>query len=234
MLFTRITILALLMLPLQLQADSQWEDHSRIIQSATDFLESLPPVDTNQTRVEIKPGQLDPRLKLPTCHLPLESSQLGNQRQMGRVIVEVRCNDEKPWKLRIPFMVSVFVPVAIASKPISRKQHLSRSDIMFEDRDISKLNRGYYSTIDNILGRVTRNQIRTGIVINPGQIRPPYLVLRGQTVKIVVRTPSYQVTMNGQALSDGAKGEVIKVKNSKSQKIVEGVVTARGIVQVSH
>jgi len=235
MIFRRLFVPIMLLLAMSsAHAAEQWEDHRNLMQSATEFLESLPPIDPDQTRVEIKAGKLDSRLKLRACQVPLESGQLGNQKQMGRVMVEVRCNDEKPWKVRIPFMVSVYVPVAVASKPLSRKQHISRSDIIFKDRDISKINRGYYSNIDDIIGRVTRNQIRAGVVINPGQIRPPYLVLRGQTVRILVKTPSYQVAMDGKALSDGAKGEVIRVKNIRSQKVVEGLVTDRGIVQVSH
>lgn len=235
MIFPRLIVPFILILMISPgHAADEWEDHRNLIRSATEFLEGLPPVDTNQTHVVIKPGKLDARLKLRACQVPIESGQLGNQKQMGRVMVEVRCNDDKPWKVRIPLMVSVYVPVAVASKPLSRKQHISRSDIIFEDRDISKINRGYYSNIDDIIGRVTRNQIRAGVVINPGQIRPPYLVLRGQTVRIIVKTPSYQVAMDGTALSDGAQGEVIKVKNIRSEKVVEGLVTARGIVQVSH
>jgi flagellar basal body P-ring formation protein FlgA len=215
-------------------AQTTWESHSRIVLSATEYLESLPPVDPHQTRVEINPAQLDTRLKLPLCRVPLESNLTGDQKPLGRVIVEVSCEDEKPWKVRLPVQVSVFAPIAVTSKPIARNQQISRSDIFLEDRDISKLNRGYYSKISDVTGLVTRIQIRSGIVVNPGQVRAPRLVQRGQTVKIVVKTPSYEVGMQGKALSNGALGEVIRVKNSKSQRVVEGVVTAQGIVEISH
>lgn len=215
-------------------AQTEWEPHSRIVSSAIQYLESLPPVDPNQTRVEITPARLDARLRMPACRVPLQSSLNGNQKALGRVIVEVSCQDEKPWKVRLPAQVLVFVPVAITSKPIARNQQISKLDVILEDRDISKLNRGYYSNLKDVAGLVTRNQIRSGIVINPGQIRAPYLVQKGQTVRIVAKTPTYEVAMQGKALSNGALGEIIRVKNSKSQRIVEGVVSAQGVIEISH
>jgi len=215
-------------------AQTKWEPHSQIVSSATQYLESLPPVDPNQTRVEITPARLDARLRMPACQVPLQSSLTGTQKPLGRVIVEVSCQDEKPWKVRLPAQISVFAPVAITSKPIARNQQISKLDIILEDRDISKLNRGYYSKISDVAGLVTRNQIRSGIVINPGQIRAPYLVQRGQTVRILVKTPNYEVAMHGKALSNGALGEIIRVKNTKSQRVVEGIVSAQGVIEISH
>lgn len=227
--------LLLLSLPIvSAYATEEWETHDRIIQSATDYLEQRPPVDAHQTRIEIKPGHLDPRLRLKACEKPLQSSDVGKEKLMGRVLVEVRCEGSKPWKVRIPVMISVYAPVAITSRPVARQQVLTKSDIIMKDHDISGLNRGYYSNIENVVGLVTRNQIRSGIVINPALIRPPYLVKRGQKVKIFAKTTNYQVAMYGEALSDGARGEVIKVRNSTSRKVVEGVVIAPGIIQVSH
>jgi flagella basal body P-ring formation protein FlgA len=38
--------------------------------------------------------------------------------------------------------------------------------------------------------------------------------------------------MQGQALSDGVPGQTIRVRNLRSRKIIEGVVTANGNVVV--
>jgi flagella basal body P-ring formation protein FlgA len=38
--------------------------------------------------------------------------------------------------------------------------------------------------------------------------------------------------MSGKALADGAKGDLIKVRNDSSHRIVEGIVTQTGIVVV--
>ena len=42
-----------------------------------------------------------------------------------------------------------------------------------------------------------------------------------------------QVKMSGTALEDASLGQRVKVKNSSSKRIVEGVVNAAGIVYVS-
>jgi flagella basal body P-ring formation protein FlgA len=124
------------------------------------------------------------------------------------------------------------VPVAIAAKPLPRSKQLTKSDIFFEERDISKQFKGYYTKIEDVTGLLARTQIRTNTVLNPGQVHPPRLIKRGQSVDLFIKTASYEIHGEGKALSDGARGDLIRVKNSRSNKIVEGTVVGPGSVRI--
>lgn len=213
---------------------AQWESHQNIMSTATSYVESLPPANPEQTRIEISPGKLDPRLKLTECSAPLQGNLANGTKALGRISVEVSCTGTKPWKIRLPVTVSVFVPVAISQKPIPRQKQLVNSDIFFEERDISKLFRGFYTKNDNITGMVSRMQIQAGSVLSPGLVQAPKLVKRGQTVDVFVKTSSYEIHGEGSALSDGARGDLIRVKNNSSSKIIEGIVVGPGVVRVGH
>jgi len=218
---------------LSLSAQAEWEPHQNIIDTAVSYLESLPPVHPAQTRIEVTAGKLDRRLKLSQCTTPLSAS-LSNKQALGRVSVEVACSDKKAWKIRIPATVSVYVPVAVTQKPVPRRKQLLKSDIFFEERDISKLFKGYYTNNDDINGLIARVQIKANTPLSPGLVQPPKMVKRGQDIDLFIKTRSYEIHSEGKALSDGARGDVIRVKNSRSSKIVEGTVVGPGIVQIGH
>ena len=50
---------------------------------------------------------------------------------------------------------------------------------------------------------------------------------------MVAEVGKMEVKMNGMALSDASLGQRIRVKNSSSKRVVEGVVDAPGIVRVN-
>ncbi len=61
---------------------------------------------------------------------------------------------------------------------------------------------------------------------------PPLLVRRRDVVRLVARTRYLTVTATGQALQDGRRGQFIRVRNLKSQRVVVGQVVDAGVVEV--
>ena len=59
------------------------------------------------------------------------------------------------------------------------------------------------------------------------------LVRRGQRVTVLAQGRGIQVRTNGKALGDAAKGERVRVENTTSRRVVEGVAIADGVVRVN-
>ncbi len=229
-----LSFMLLLVIPGALSANTQWEQHKDIISSAKAYIQQLPPITPGQVRVEIKPAVIDSRIKLKKCDQPLKATLANTDKRMGRVSVEIRCNDQKQWTYRLPLQVSVFAPIVVTHQQISRNTVIAKPDLKMEIHDISKLYQGYFSNMDEVTGRMARQGIRPGTVLNPGLTKAPLLVKRGQTVDMLVKTRSYEIHMTGQALSDGSKGQIIKVKNSSSNRIVDARVVDYGQVSIAH
>ncbi len=54
---------------------------------------------------------------------------------------------------------------------------------------------------------------------------------RGDLVTVVLETPSLQLTAQGKALEDGAKNALVRVENTKSNRVIDAAVagpTGRG------
>ena len=60
------------------------------------------------------------------------------------------------------------------------------------------------------------------------------LVCRNDSVLIRAGQSGLAIVTTGKALSDGAIGDEIRVQNSKSKRIIDGVITAVGEVSVKY
>jgi flagella basal body P-ring formation protein FlgA len=85
---------------------------------------------------------------------------------------------------------------------------------------------------EQVVGHELRHVIGDNDVIHTNDVIPARLVTRGSLVTLKVQTPYMQVTSQGRALQDGAVGEVVRVNNTQSNRMVEGSVTGPAEVTV--
>ena len=71
-----------------------------------------------------------------------------------------------------------------------------------------------------------------GTVLTPAVLESDQVVKRGQTVTIVAKAGGISVNMSGTALADGGLNQRIRVENTNSGRIVEGVVRSGEHVEV--
>lgn len=83
------------------------------------------------------------------------------------------------------------------------------------------------------IGLEARVTLYAGRPIAPGDIGPPALVGRNQTVLLVFRRGGLSIRTEGRALDRGAVGEVIRVMNMTSRATVSGTVGLDGSVTVA-
>jgi flagella basal body P-ring formation protein FlgA len=68
-------------------------------------------------------------------------------------------------------------------------------------------------------------------VLRAGSLAAPVVVKRGDGVVMVARQDGIEVSMAGEALDAGARGAVVRVKNSASGQVVRMRVVGAGAVQ---
>jgi flagella basal body P-ring formation protein FlgA len=186
-------------------------------------------------QAEVEVGQIDPRLRLQSCAHPLEVFFNSQQRrQMARAFVGVRCSEPAPWKIYVPISLRVFGEVAVASRPLQRGQVLRSRDLRFVRRNLAELPGGYLTRPEEVVGMELSRPTPAGAVISPLALQQPDLIHRGEQVALIIDSSAISVRMRGKALADAALGERLRVKNTSSGRVVEGVVSAPGEVTVNH
>jgi flagella basal body P-ring formation protein FlgA len=211
-------------------ADSVWHSIADIAKTAEDFVYGI--VGKADKRTTVQAGTLDRRLQLPQCTQELEAFQQRGARVASRTVVGVRCNGLNPWKVYVPVDVMVTESVLVARRALPSGHVFAADDVLTEQRDVSRMVSGYLSQAENLVGKRLKHSLMTGRVITPSMLKAHIMIHRGQTVTIVVRNDGLNIHMMGKALMDGSENQRIRVENTNSKRVIEGIVRSSEQVEV--
>ena len=211
-------------------SSTTWQPTQEIAATAESFLQKRIGTAAGSTRAQAQ--RLDPRHRLARCDKPLEAFLRRGAKITARTIVGVRCTGTKPWKLYVPVDVVVTDSVLVARRTLRRGQVLTADDLVSEQRDVSRLTQGYVSDARELIGQRMKTQLLAGRILTPAVLQADIAVKRGQTVTLTVASGSMTIQMSGKALMDGALSQRIRVENTNSGRIVEGIVRSREHVEV--
>jgi flagella basal body P-ring formation protein FlgA len=124
------------------------------------------------------------------------------------------------------------VDVPVLTRRIGRDELISDGDIAWVRRPADDLQRNVLLDPADLAGMSARRAIRADRPVRATDVRAPRLVARNALVTLMLETDRMRLTAQGRALQDGAKGEVVRVLNTKSNTTVAGVVVADGTVAV--
>lgn len=211
-------------------AETQWHPIEEIAAAAEAYLKLT--VGPSNDRIVPTAGHLDPRLRLPLCDETLDPYLRPGAKTTGRTIVGVRCPGTKPWKVYLPVYVAVMDKVLVAQNAMPRGHVINAEDLEIATRDVSGLVGGYLSRSDEILGQRLKRAVNRGAVILPSLLQVETLIKKGQSVVLTVNNNSINIRMSGIALMDGAVNQRIRVQNTRSGLVVEGLVRSAEQVEV--
>lgn len=224
-----VLLLASLAASAQPTSGQTWETPSRLQQAAQAFAKAAADAQHGQ-RLSVTAGQVDARLRLPKCEQPLERFHPPGGQRIGATTVGLRCQTPAPWTIYVPVRVELLGEVLALSRPLARNHVIGGDDLTMREVDLSKLHRGHYQVIDEIVGHRLRRSAQADTIITPDLLTVPLLVNRGQRVSIVGGSGTVQVSVSGEALADGAEGDRIRVRNLSSGKVLQARVIAEGTV----
>ena len=87
--------------------------------------------------------------------------------------------------------------------------------------------------VADLVGKTPRHALRPGEPVHGGDITVPLMVHRGSLVTIVLETPTLRLSAEGKAMDDGGIGAVIRVANTKSNRVIDAVVAGPNMVAVA-
>lgn len=212
-------------------------DHAAIRQAVVDFMaghrDKILSQYSGNTRLEYQINSLDPRLSLQPCAAPL-SLQAQQQTQFGgRLNVQVSCPAGNGWSIYVPVELAIYRPVVVAATPLARGQNVTTADVLLKEFNVARVNGQYLTSLDAAVGMAARRNIGQDSIVLADQLDPPLLIKRGDAVTISAEGDAISVKMPGIALTDGRRGEQIRIKNSSSARVVQARVIAPGQAQIA-
>lgn len=210
-------------------AEPQWQTHESIYEAVKSYVAQ----NINTTaEYEINITPLSNRLNLALCTEPLHIFST-NLMKAGRSTVNVRCNVGKKWAIFVSIIISPFDYVVILTQPLQHGEVATQQFFSIVKKDVSQLHGNYLTTFDALLNKQAARTLATGSVVMPKDFIEPKVIKRGDKVVITANTSGIAIKMNGIAQSDGTRGQMIRVKNQNSERIINAFVIDVGQVSVS-
>jgi len=218
-------------LPLAAYSADYTTANAQILSAVSSFSKKI--IDNQRySRIDTTLPHLDPRLRLAVCNTPLDVKPTSSRKKLGRLTLKISCFDQKNWSLHVPLELKAYESVVVAAQPILRGQLITAGNLAKEEREVTRLSQGYFSKPNLVVGSIAKRSIASHRVILPQSLSTPKLVNKGENISIQAVGSGLSIKAMGTALTEGSLGDLIQVKNSKTQRIVEGRISAPGQVTI--
>ena len=123
--------------------------------------------------------------------------------------------------------------VVISNQALPMGRELIAEDLTMAWVPEHKLRQTEFSQKGALIGWVTKRHVATQIPLTKDMLRKAYLVLKGSPVSLQINADNYQISSEAEALSNGSLGDKIKVKLIPSGLVKQGLVIAKGQVELN-
>ncbi|MGR5068659.1 MULTISPECIES: flagellar basal body P-ring formation chaperone FlgA [Vibrio] len=172
-------------------------------------------------------ANIDPRIRATDCPEPLTTSASSTSSTRSNINVLVECPIDN-WKVYVPVRISASVPMIVATRQLGRGEIISASDITTSMIELQRFRKDGFTREEQVIGAKLKRNVRLGDVVERNDV---CVVCRNEKVTIKAVKSGMTITTKGTALQDGSTGDQVRVKNDKSQRIIEGIVT--GIAEIT-
>lgn len=193
-------------------------------------LAQFPDRNHGSYKVEVKAGKVDELRDYGGKCEGYLTAELAGQKVVPGAQVRIECSRPgAKFTVNVPVSVSILRPAVIAARPLPRGTVLDAS--MLQSTWVSEKlsNPAAVSDPQGLLGVKLKKDLKAGSQIRRSDF---CMICRGDMVTIEAATSNLSLKTSGQAVDDGNLNDNVQIRNTKSKKIVTGVVTGPGTVRV--
>lgn len=177
-------------------------------------------------------SKLDSRLNLKPCEHTLDIKFTRIEKVMGNTSLTIQCKAPVNWQIHLPVRVDIYDDIAVNKSPLVKGQSIDASSIQYKKKKITSLHQGYFRKSDSLERLQVKRNLSSNSILTTANVTQKLLVKSGQKVTILLSINGLQIKSTGRALQSASLGQLIKVKNTQSNKIIEGTVSSDGTVNV--
>jgi len=182
-----------------------------------------------QQKLHIKAIPVSQRQTFSKCEQPLQGHIVGDKLK-SKTTVKVSCLDNISWNTYIRVNFSILMPVVITTRALSKGELINNENIKIIYKAKRQIRGAVFSELQSLNGVRLKRKLSVNKAVTHRDI---CYVCEDDKVTITANKGGLIIKASGIALSDGNIGSTVKVKNSRTQKIVVGTVFALKEVQVT-
>jgi flagella basal body P-ring formation protein FlgA len=118
----------------------------------------------------------------------------------------------------------------VATEDLAAGQPIDAHQVRVEEYDAPPSNQPPPPPLEKVVGKLPRQSIKASTAITALQLEEPKDIERGDLVEVEVRSGGARLALEGRALADGRKGDMIPVRNTANAKSFSARVQDKGRV----
>lgn len=228
-----ITIVALIGMTLfKAESHATYPGSLSIHSAVRQYIEANMPWSPETVRVDILSDETEPIAQNRQITMRIEPA--GNQDFIGDMVFLVKSYKggnlvkTESVKTRIEVLRDVF----IAARALPAGTVLTDSDVKMVQKWVRRIHPQSLSPSETITGKRLTIQVASGAEILATMLKSAPLVRKGKIVKMVFDNGSMQITTVGLSEEDGVAGNMIRVKNLSSNKVIYARVLSDSLVGI--
>jgi flagella basal body P-ring formation protein FlgA len=135
--------------------------------------------------------------------------------------------------VRVTGRMQKMLNLPVLNRRMLKNEVIRADDIIWIKSPSKRVQNDIILHVDDLIGRTPKRGLRAGALIRSSEVQRPILVKKGSLVTMVLKTPLMVLTSQGRAVDPGANGDVIRITNTQSNKVVQAVVSAAGIASIT-
>lgn len=122
--------------------------------------------------------------------------------------------------------------VPVLQNPVRSGDVISSADVTYVDIREKDLSAKAVLDASQLVGKSARRSLPALRTLSASDVTEPLLVKKGELVTVTLQNSVLHLTAQGKALENGSAGAVVRVLNTASNQILEGVVTGAQSIAV--
>ena len=166
------------------------------------------------------------------AEIVIKDLTFDNNRRRFAAVADVVAGETSFGSTRISGQIFPTTLVPVLNNTVSAGTVIKETDLVLETIRADQLRANTIVHQNQIVGMEAKRNLRKGNQVQVSDIDKPVLVSRNQLVSIIISTPLMNLTARGQAREGGSEGDLIKVVNTRSNKIIQARIIGEATVTV--
>ena len=138
------------------------------------------------------------------------------------LIAPANSNSARQYKLTGKLYRQKLVPVI--ARYMQPGEKILEEDLNYKLIRVSKIGRNTLTDANDIIGKSPRRTVRPGTLLTLNNLGDPVTVHKGKLVSVIFKKGGISLAVTGRALEPGAEGDIIRIENIASRKVIQAQI----------
>jgi flagellar basal body P-ring formation protein FlgA len=204
----------------------------RLAAALLDAVRARQPIEEGEVQLDNPALQLIVAAEAPDM-IAVDSLSFDARTGRFSALISAPANGGAAERQRASGRIFRVVEVPTLNRALAPGDTIRAGDIEFLHLRADRIAGDAVADTHELVGRTPRRPLRAHEPLRAGDIQVPIVVHKGDLVTVLLETPLMRLSAQGKALEDGAMGAAIRVANTKSNRVIDAVVTGPNLAAVA-